>query len=329
MIPNVFVSSTIEDLQHLREAVRDVIAELGYVPVMSEYGGIGYLPTSSAQDSCYLEVGNCQMAVVIVGKKYGALTSNGVSVTQNEYRTARDRKIPIFCVIDQEVLTYKKVYDGQNADRKPSFTDMDDPARTFLFVDEITKSPVNNAYLAYASVADVRDKLKTQIAHHVGEMLKLKIDPLKSGLDDVLSEVKTLRHELGQDRSAKPSNDFLRAIRFLLDDDNKHYKDLLEELYDTADAAVPHLIASNTFEELITKAGWKFQIVEDAIDPERPFANLDSKDAIEKGEMFRHFWGYGPGQRAYFAVYRDHHLDMNQYAAFYFEELHKRLRKYL
>ena len=40
MLPRVFVSSTIEDLHHLRDAVRDAVAELEYIPVMSEYGGM-------------------------------------------------------------------------------------------------------------------------------------------------------------------------------------------------------------------------------------------------------------------------------------------------
>lgn len=44
MIPNIFVSSTIHDLQYLREAVRDTISEIGHRPVMSEFGDIGYLP---------------------------------------------------------------------------------------------------------------------------------------------------------------------------------------------------------------------------------------------------------------------------------------------
>jgi len=31
MIPNVFVSSTIEDLHHLRDAIRETLADLGYL----------------------------------------------------------------------------------------------------------------------------------------------------------------------------------------------------------------------------------------------------------------------------------------------------------
>ena len=42
MIPRVFVSSTIKDLQHVRDAIRELIMELGYQPAMSEHGEVGY-----------------------------------------------------------------------------------------------------------------------------------------------------------------------------------------------------------------------------------------------------------------------------------------------
>jgi hypothetical protein len=63
MRPNIFVSSTIQDLQHLRDAIRDTILELGYNPVMTDYGDVGYLPSVNVEDSCYLSVGECQILI--------------------------------------------------------------------------------------------------------------------------------------------------------------------------------------------------------------------------------------------------------------------------
>ena len=64
MAPNIFISSTILDLADLRESIRDLLLDIGYNPVMSEYGEIGYLPSSSAEDSCYLALRDCQLAIV-------------------------------------------------------------------------------------------------------------------------------------------------------------------------------------------------------------------------------------------------------------------------
>ena len=88
MTPNVFISSTIADLHHLREALRDTVQDLGYNPVLSEFGDIGYLPQTSAEDSCYITMKDCQLAVLIVGKRYGSLSDDGRSVTHNEFLTA-------------------------------------------------------------------------------------------------------------------------------------------------------------------------------------------------------------------------------------------------
>jgi hypothetical protein len=73
MIPNVFVGSTIEDLHHLRDGIRETLDDLGYIPVMSEYGDIGYKPTTTVERSCYHSLVDCHLAVIIVGKRYGSM----------------------------------------------------------------------------------------------------------------------------------------------------------------------------------------------------------------------------------------------------------------
>lgn len=323
MIPNVFVSSTIEDLHHLRDAVRDVIADLGYTPVMSEYGDIPYLPGASAQESCYRGVGNCQMAVIIVGKRYGEITDNGLSVTHNEYRRAREAKIPVFVIVDHEVLAFKKVYDAQTDDKKPTMPGMDDAQKTFALIGEIAEAPINNGILVFKSVGDVRANLKNQMAHLFGELLKTKVDPLKSRIDDVLSEVKTLSNKLLEGASRDSSTAFLRTIRFLLDDENQTYKRIAEWLHGTADAAVPTLIAAATFEDFIVESGGSVKIVENLMD------SKDPKEFLDRDALSSQLFGVGFGGRAAFSLFRDKHIELNQTAKDYFEGLHSKLRNVL
>ena len=87
MVPSVFISSSIQDLHHLRDSIREAISSLEYSPVMSDYGDIGYLPTTSAEASCYNTMRDCDLAVLIVGKHYGTKSERGLSVTHNEMRT--------------------------------------------------------------------------------------------------------------------------------------------------------------------------------------------------------------------------------------------------
>jgi len=111
MIPNVFISSTIEDLHYLREGLRDAVNELAYRPVMSDYGEVGYLHPETAAESCYRSVKECQIAVIIIGCRYGNPSAEGgVSVTHKEFRTARDEGIPLIALVEKEVMSFKKVF---------------------------------------------------------------------------------------------------------------------------------------------------------------------------------------------------------------------------
>lgn len=172
MIPSVFVSSTIEDLRYLREEIRKALYELAYHPVMSECGDVGYLPSESVQESCYIAVRECQLAIVILGKRYGSLTDNGLSVTQIEFRTAREQQLAIICLVEEEVLSHKKVFEANKTKKHLAVPGMDDPKRTFDFIQEIKDSPVNNGVLPFKTISDAQDNLKKQLAHTFGDLLR-------------------------------------------------------------------------------------------------------------------------------------------------------------
>jgi hypothetical protein len=253
MIPNIFISSTVDDLRYLRDAIREIIQEIGYIPRMSEYGDLGYSPSSSAENSCYKALKECHIALLIIGKRYGEPKSNELSVTHNEFRAARESQVPIINLVDKEVLTSKKIFDANKIEQSLTFPGMDYPAKTFALIDEIMDSPVNNAYLDFSDVTSARNHIKNQLAHMFGEYLSKNIDPLKSDVKDILSEIKTLRHEIKPD----PTKDvlkFMKAVRLLLDDNYKQYRVVLEHLYDTIESSIADLIESNSFAELIQRA---------------------------------------------------------------------------
>jgi hypothetical protein len=251
MRPNIFVSSTIQDLQHLRDAIRDTILELGYNPVMTDYGDVGYLPSVNVEDSCYLSVGECQITVLIIGKRYGFRSPNGLSVTQNEFQASKRQKIPVISLIDDEVLQFKRVFDANPQSHLTTFPGMEDPTGTFSFIHEIAQSSVNNGLIPFSNVSDARVKLKHQLAHLFGDLLRKGFDPVKGEIRDVLSEIKTLRHELIKDSEILSSRNFLRSVRFFLEDSNRSYRELIENLCASLESAIPNLLKSETFDEFI------------------------------------------------------------------------------
>lgn len=317
MIPNVFVSSTVLDLQHLREAIRDAIEELAYNPVMSEYGDVGYLPAASAEQSCYVTVADCQIAVLIIGKQYGSVSENGLSVTHNEFRQARERRIPVICLVGREVMVLKRVYDA-NPDGKTTFPGMDNPKGTFALVEEFLQSPVNNGILEFENASDARGHLKRQLAHFFGELLRRGLDPVKEGMQDVLSEIKSLRLELVKEAPKKEDLAVLKAIRFLLRDENRWYADLVEEKYGVLERGVVELLKHKTFEEFAEAAGMHLEVVPDDVKP-------DMSAPAEEGMLRGHFGIISMSLRAaatHITIYRDGRVKLGETAKDHLDHCH-------
>lgn len=327
MIPSIFISSTISDLQHLREALKDAVEELAYRPVLSEFGDIGYLPRTSAEDSCYLTMRDCQIAVLIVGKRYGSVSGNRRSITHNEFLTARENTIPVVCLLDREVLSYKKVFDAiEHRKTQPIFPGMDLPSETFSLIQDIMDAPVNNGILPFGSVAEARALLKTQLAHIFGDLLRSKFDPVKAGIKDVLSEVMTLRQELrNRDMDPQP---FLRATRFLLDDPNKQLRAFVEAISGSVEVSVPLLLQCRTFEDYLSATETDITIDETPIDMKEV---SESNDLV----MLNHFvipqqglrTPDEPMQVAQWGLRRGKRAQMNSNAKRFFDYTYENLRK--
>ena len=113
--PRVFVSSTYYDLKHIRASLENFIDEMGYEAILSEKGDIAFSPDIPLDESCYREVGAADIVVLIIGGRYGTQRSEDrrslepsffdryESITKSEYRTARDRDIPIYVFIETAV----------------------------------------------------------------------------------------------------------------------------------------------------------------------------------------------------------------------------------
>lgn len=270
MIPNIFVSSTVSDLHYRREALRETIQDLAYAPIMSDFGEVGYLHPATAAASCYRSVEQCQMVIVIVGRRYGSIGDDGVSVTHREFRTAQERRIPIISFVEPQVLTYKEVYDSSPENAMwDAFPHMDHPRRTFSLVDEIKASPAYNAIIPFHDVTDAKRKLKLQIADFVGSNLQESIQPYRYDLRELLVELKTLRSQLaGTGRTRTKSNaenrKTLTTLRFLLDERHADYRKFVEGLRGDIDAALPEVIRAKTLDDLLSGLKYTIQFHDDA-----------------------------------------------------------------
>jgi hypothetical protein len=180
-----------------------------------------------------------------------------LSVTHNEFRTAKEFKLPIICLVDQEVNTFKQVYEA-NPKKKTRFPGMDKPEMTFNLIQEFSSYPENNGYLTYKTIFDARDNLKSQLAHIFFDLLTKKFDPIRGEIKDVLAEISTLRHILLKDDEER-ANEFAKVTRLLLDEQYKLLKQVCEKVYGGIEYAVPNIIKYNTFKTFIaeTKTNYK------------------------------------------------------------------------
>lgn len=112
----VFVSSVISGLSAERLAVKQAIESLSHQAVMAE--DFPAQP-NTPQVACLDGLRQAQAAVLILGAKYGALQSSGLSATHEEYREAKQR-LPVFVFIDDraelsaEQLNFKKEVQAWN-----------------------------------------------------------------------------------------------------------------------------------------------------------------------------------------------------------------------
>lgn len=229
---------------------------------MSDYGDIGYITSTTAAESCYRNVSQCQLAILIIGKRYGDVAKDGVSVTHREFLTAKEHRIPTIAFVESQVMNYKEVYDTDpKAPSWDSFSGMDHPHQTFALIDEVRNSEFYNGLLPITTAGDLKQLLKLQIADFVGEKLNDVVRPIKTEVQEILAELKTLRKEMTPDEkvSAK-SEKYLRTMRFLLDEKRASFRSFCEGIAGDFDAAVPLLIEQPDFDAFVRSLGYDIVI---------------------------------------------------------------------
>ncbi len=295
MTPNVFISSTIADLHYLRDALREAVEELTYRPVMSDYGEVGYISSATAVDSCYRTVRQSQLVVLVVGRRYGTVDKDGLSITHREFLSAQESRIPIITFVEAEVLSFKQVFDTDpKADLWKRFEGMDNPEATFGLIQQVRASPQFNGMIPFSTAIDAKRALKRQIADFVGERLSGLVLPVRTEVQNVLAEIKGLRSELERAGVAKVSPEVTRntaALRFLLDDRAASFKKFLEQLFRDIDTAIPHLFSSPDLKSLVEASTRKLTVESDLQKFRQVFTRafeLGLEGAYQGGEGF--YW---------------------------------------
>lgn len=95
----VFISSVIAGYESIRDAAAAAISSLGHEVIRAE--DFGAMP-DSPQQACLAGVRDADVVVLLIGERYGAVQSSGLSATHEEYCEARERK-PLLVFVEAGV----------------------------------------------------------------------------------------------------------------------------------------------------------------------------------------------------------------------------------
>ena len=95
----VFVSSTFADLQEERRKVVQTVMELDCFPA-----GMELFPAADEEQWEFIQrvIDDCDYYLLIIGGRYGSLTTEGISYTEKEYEYAVARGIPVLAFLHEK-----------------------------------------------------------------------------------------------------------------------------------------------------------------------------------------------------------------------------------
>ena len=192
--PRVFVSSTCYDLKYIRENLRYFIKNMGFEPILSEKGSVFYNPTKHTHDSCINEIKNSQIFILIIGGRYGGkYKESEASITNKEYKTALELKIPIFTLVEQSVynehFVYQKNRENSSIINKIKFPSVDS-LKIFEFINEVRSASINNAFSSFSDFSDIENYLKKQWAGMLYDFLQKENENKR--IEDMFNQLSTI-----------------------------------------------------------------------------------------------------------------------------------------
>jgi hypothetical protein len=174
--PRIFISSTYYDLKHIRKSIELFIDEVGYESVLFENGDIAFDPYKALDESCYTELNNCHIFVLIIGGRYGTASSDNKiqektekeysffnSITKKEYDTARKNGIPIYIFIEKGVAAEYRTYKENKDNQSIKYAHVDS-VNIFRLIDSIYSERRNNLVKEFENVSEITEWLKIQWA---------------------------------------------------------------------------------------------------------------------------------------------------------------------
>ncbi len=177
----VFISSTYFDLRVVRSELDRFVTDHGFECVEHEQNGIPWDKDVALEDSCYAEIGTCQMLVSVVGGRFGTESAglSQYSISQRELREAQAVGKQVYIFVERDILQEHRTWklnrqrEADTTIEPIKFASVDD-TRIFRFLDEVYSLTKNNAIFPFGTAHDITKTLKDQWAGLFQKLLQLQ-----------------------------------------------------------------------------------------------------------------------------------------------------------
>lgn len=225
--PKIFVSSTYHDLKYIRKDLKLFIEQMGYEAILFEEGSITFRLNTPLDESCYKDIENCQMQILIIGGRYGSPASENKnteehesdknpmyeyynSITKKEYEKAREKKLPIFIFVEKGVYAEYGTY-RENKDNETIKYAHVDNINIFKLLDEIISWRPGVFVKDFETLDDITNWLKQQWAglfcdYLVKKSAGFEMENISSQVSELKSIVSTLKEYTEAMMTTKPEN---------------------------------------------------------------------------------------------------------------------------
>jgi hypothetical protein len=198
----VFISSTFSDLQDERREVMQTVMKIDCIPA-----GMELFPAADEEQLDFIKkiIDDCDYYIIIIGGRYGSVTSDGVSYTEKEYDYAISKGIRVLAFLHEQpskLSVEKSDIDAVARDRLGAFREKVSKGRIVKFWKAPTDLPgavmlaLISAIKTYPAVGWVRGDVAT------APDLLAKLNALRNEND----ELKRSFELLEQQTIAKPSH---------------------------------------------------------------------------------------------------------------------------
>ena len=299
MEPRIFISSTYYDLKHVRERLEKFLKTYKFIPVLFESDNVVFEHNKKMDTSCYNEVRNCQMMILIIGGRYGSEISGKdiiekkkqyideyISITKKEYETAVEMNIPIYIFIDKYAYTEYKNYrnnfsffekKNEKLLRKDFIFVHTDDINVFRFIHILNEKAIKT----FENVAEIENYLSYQFAGIFNSYIKMYQDQKRNEkvldtvneLNNVIQRMNEMVQEVGKN-VIQNENDYEKVI-------NKQANILIDFFSDVFDRNIEFEYINNISNDKIEKI---FSSLEDTI-----FNNVFISTWEQTGDIYEEY----------------------------------------